>query len=76
MIPAKTRCPSTWTLEYSGYLMSVTGNSWQWRWKEQTWLQPCSLASTPSFCHLQYEKWGKTWTDLSHDACHCWCHLS
>jgi len=22
MIPAKTRCPSTWTLEYSGYLMS------------------------------------------------------
>ena len=25
MIPAKTRCPSTWTLEYSGYLMS---NRW------------------------------------------------
>ena len=23
MIPAKTRCPSTWTLEYSGYLMSA-----------------------------------------------------
>ena len=23
MIPAKTSCPSTWTLEYSGYLMSV-----------------------------------------------------
>ena len=23
MIPAKTRCPSTWTLEYSGYLMST-----------------------------------------------------
>ena len=22
MIPAKTRCPSTWTLEYSGYLMA------------------------------------------------------
>ena len=22
MIPAKTRCPSIWTLEYSGYLMS------------------------------------------------------
>ena len=22
MIPAKTRCPSNWTLEYSGYLMS------------------------------------------------------
>ena len=22
MIPAKTRCPSTWTLEYTGYLMS------------------------------------------------------
>jgi len=22
MIPAKTHCPSTWTLEYSGYLMS------------------------------------------------------
>ena len=22
MIPAKTRCPSTWTMEYSGYLMS------------------------------------------------------
>ena len=22
MIPAKTRCPSTWTLEYSGYLVS------------------------------------------------------
>ena len=24
MIPAKTSCPSTWTLEYSGYLMSGT----------------------------------------------------
>ena len=24
MIPAKTRCPSTWILEYSGYLMSHT----------------------------------------------------
>ena len=23
MIPAKNRCPSTWTLEYSGYLMSA-----------------------------------------------------
>ena len=23
IIPAKTRCPSTWTLEYSGYLMSA-----------------------------------------------------
>ena len=23
MIPAKSRCPSTWTLEYSGYLMSA-----------------------------------------------------
>ena len=23
MIPAKTQCPSTWTLEYSGYLMSA-----------------------------------------------------
>ena len=23
MIPAKTRCPTTWTLEYSGYLMSA-----------------------------------------------------
>ena len=23
MIPAKTHCPSTWTLEYSGYLMSA-----------------------------------------------------
>ena len=22
MIPTKTQCPSTWTLEYSGYLMS------------------------------------------------------
>ena len=22
MVPAKTRCPSTWTLEYSGYLLS------------------------------------------------------
>ena len=22
MIPAKTQCPSTWTLEYSGYLIS------------------------------------------------------
>ena len=22
MIPAKTHCPSTWTLEYSGYLMT------------------------------------------------------
>ena len=30
MIPAKTHCPSTWTLEYSGYLMSAyKGNS---RW--------------------------------------------
>ena len=28
MIPAKTQCPSTWTLEYSGYLMSAfKGNS-------------------------------------------------
>ena len=27
MIPAKTRCPSTWTLEYSGYLMSERGLS-------------------------------------------------
>ena len=28
MIPAKIRCPSTWTLEYSGYLMSnYKGNS-------------------------------------------------
>ena len=30
MIPAKTQCPSTWTLEYSGYLMSaykgISGN--------------------------------------------------
>ena len=26
MIPAKTRCPSTWTLEYSGYLMSDNRN--------------------------------------------------
>ena len=24
MIPAKTQCPSTWTLEYTGYLMSET----------------------------------------------------
>jgi len=24
MIPAKTCCPSTWTLEYSGYLMSAS----------------------------------------------------
>ena len=24
MIPAKTKCPTTWTLEYSGYLMSGT----------------------------------------------------
>ena len=24
MIPAKTQCPSTWTLEYSGYLMSTS----------------------------------------------------
>lgn len=23
MIPAKTQCPSSWTLEYSGYLMSA-----------------------------------------------------
>ena len=23
MIPAKTQCPSTWTREYSGYLMST-----------------------------------------------------
>ena len=26
MIPAKTRCPSTWTLEYSGYLMTAHYN--------------------------------------------------
>ena len=26
MIPAKTRCPSTWTLEYSGYLMTAYYN--------------------------------------------------
>ena len=29
MIPAKTRCPSTWTLEYSGYLMlKLTAMEW------------------------------------------------
>ena len=27
MIPAKTHCPSTWTLEYSGYLMSGYANN-------------------------------------------------
>ena len=27
MIPAKTQCPSNWTLEYSGYLMSE-GSLW------------------------------------------------
>ena len=27
MIPAKTQCPSNWTLEYSGYLMSA-GSAW------------------------------------------------
>jgi len=27
MIPAKTHCPLTWTLEYSGYLMSE-GSTW------------------------------------------------
>ena len=26
MIPAKTQCPSSWTLEYSGYLMSAYKN--------------------------------------------------
>ena len=26
MIPAKSQCPSTWTLEYSGYLMSAHYN--------------------------------------------------
>ena len=30
MIPAKTRCPSTWTLEYSGYLMSSYHGSPRW----------------------------------------------
>jgi len=31
MIPAKTQCPSTWTREYSGYLMSTyrTGNHYR-----------------------------------------------
>ena len=33
MIPAKTRCPSTWTLEYSGYLMSAyRGSSGNLQW--------------------------------------------
>ena len=27
VIPAKTQCPSNWTLEYSGYLMSA-GRAW------------------------------------------------
>ena len=27
MIPAKTQCPSSWTLEYSGYLMSANKGS-------------------------------------------------
>ena len=27
MIPAKTQCPSTWTLEYSGYLMAANKGS-------------------------------------------------
>ena len=31
MIPAKTQCPSTWTLEYSGYLMSTHTNSPHYR---------------------------------------------
>ena len=31
MIPAKTRCPSTWTLEYSGYLMSNHRDSRHYR---------------------------------------------
>ena len=31
MIPAKTQCPSTWTLEYSGYLMSATRYSPHYR---------------------------------------------
>jgi len=28
MIPAKTHCQSTWTLEYSGYLMSAASHFW------------------------------------------------
>ena len=30
-IPAKTQCPSTWTLEYSGYLMSAYATSEHYR---------------------------------------------
>ena len=36
MIPAKTQCPSTWTLEYSGYLMK----------KEETTSAPCMSVLT------------------------------
>ena len=31
MIPAKTQCPSIWTLEYSGYLMSNHRDSRHYR---------------------------------------------
>ena len=32
MIPAKTQCPSTWALEYSGYLMSTNTGNDHYRW--------------------------------------------
>ena len=35
MIPAKTRCPSTWTLEYSGYLMAEA-SAWSDRYNYYT----------------------------------------
>ena len=31
MIPAKTRCPSSWTREYYGYLMTERGNAHHYR---------------------------------------------
>ena len=31
MVPAKTECPSSWTREYYGYLMTERGNSGHYR---------------------------------------------
>ena len=60
MIPAKTQCPSNWTLEYSGYLMSEG----RWNNRQRTMYEcvdknpdsvPGSAADTNGvlFCHVE-----------------------
>ena len=36
---------------------------------------PCSQASCPAFVTCSTKSGEKAWTDLSHDACRCWCQI-